>query len=72
VEVSDDVDEAIAQVYRACDSHPHRSHLRIAAKKGHPILSAIDEFQLKYPFIHFTKKVLDDETDAEEKMVEIS
>ena len=70
ITVDDDVDTASAQIHAVCDKHPHRSHIRIAARGNHPIMSAIDSFKLKYPFISFTKKVLDEETDKVENVVD--
>jgi hypothetical protein len=61
VHVDDDVDMATSQVRNACDANHYRAHIRIAARRAHPLLAAIDTFQDQYPFITFSKKVLDEE-----------
>lgn len=70
IELDDDVDVATAQVHDVCDRHHRRSYIRLAAHKGHPVLAAIDSFKAKYPFINFSKKVLDEEEDDVETVVE--
>lgn len=72
VEVDEDVDVATAQVRDLCDRHHLHSHIRIAARKTHPLLAAVDTFQAQYPFIRFSKKILDEEADASEKIVEVT
>lgn len=63
--IDEDVDRANAQVMDTCDSLRPHNHLRIAARRGHPVLAALESYQSKYPFIHFSKKVLDeDEVDT--------
>lgn len=71
VEVDENVDIATEQVRDACDRNPRRSHIRIAARKAHPILVALDNFQAQYPFITFTKKILDEETDGDQALEEV-
>lgn len=72
VEVDEDVDVATAQVRDLCDRHHLHSHIRIAARKAHPLLAAIDTFQAQYPFVRFSKKILDEEADTSEKIVEVT
>ncbi|BAQ02745.2 hypothetical protein [Ralstonia phage RSL2] len=61
VEVDEDLDAAHLQVLHTCDSLRPHNHVRIAARRGHPVLAAIDTYQSLYPFLHFSKKVLDEE-----------
>lgn len=71
IEVDDDVDTANKQIYAECDKLPMNglNHIRIAANRGHPVLSAIDSFQASYPFIRFSKKVLDEEKEKEASII---
>lgn len=71
IEVDEDVDRANAQVMYTCDSLRPHSHVRIAARRGHPVLAAIDTYQSKYPFLHFSKKVLDEDEVDTSTVVEI-
>lgn len=70
IEISDDVDLATNQIYDLCDSIPRESHIRIAARKSHPVLAAIDSFQSKYPLIRFSKKTLDEDEEDVKSVVE--
>lgn len=65
VEIDEDLDVAHKQVMDTCDSLRPHNHLRIAARRGHPVLAGIESYQSMYPFLHFSKKVLDeDEVDT--------
>lgn len=65
LEVAEDLDVAHKQVMDTCDNLRPHSHLRLAARRGHPVLAGIESYQSMYPFIHFSKKILDeDEVDT--------
>jgi hypothetical protein len=61
LEVAEDLDVANKQILDTCDSLRPHSHLRLAARRGHPVLAALETYQSMYPFIIFSKKVLDDD-----------
>lgn len=65
-----DLDKAISQVTNVVDKLPPESHVRIKAKKDHPILQGLATFKKSYPFIHFTKLGEEDE-DTEKKIKEL-
>ena len=62
-----DIDKAVAQLTTALDKLPAESHVRIKAKKEHPILQGLNTFKVNYPFLHFTKLTVEDEET--EKMI---
>lgn len=65
LEVDEDLDAANKQVLDTCDSLRPHNHLRLAARRGHPVLAALESYQSMYPFINFSKKILDeDEVDT--------
>lgn len=63
IELVDDVDAATKQVYDVCDKHHQKAHIRFAANRDHPVMLAIDSFKAQYPFISFSKKILDEDTE---------
>src|SRR5690606_23045710 len=51
ISVSGDLDVAIDTIFDVCDSLQPNSHLCIRADPGHPVLSSLDVFTGKYPFL---------------------
>lgn len=65
VTVDSRVDVATREVHSTCDSIGGHGHVRIAANHDHPVLGALDSFRVKYPFIKFSKLVLDEAPKSE-------
>lgn len=64
ITLDDDVDTAHTAVHHVCRGVRAGSHIRIAAKRGHPALSSLAAFQADFPLLVFTKKVIDDDKTA--------
>ena len=58
-----DLDVCYSQIDKVLSKIPINSHIRIKAKKDHPIYSALEQFKVRYPLYYFTKK---SEEEAEE------
>ena len=72
VTIDEDVDLANRQVRDVCNAVAPNSHIRVAARKSHPVLHSLDSFEALFPLIKFSKKVLDeDEQDTESIIAEI-
>ena len=50
-----DLDKAVAQVEKRCQALPDFSHVRLSAKKNHPVFNVIPELKRRYGALHFTK-----------------
>lgn len=68
IEVSKKLDSSLSQIESTVKKLPDYSHLRIIAKAGHEIFQAFDVLKKTYPFITFSKKVIE-EVKKEEMVV---
>lgn len=60
---SNDIDQCYLQIEKVLAKIPHNSHIRIKAKKNHPIYSAFEQFKLRYVMYYFSKKSEEEEDE---------
>lgn len=55
------VEAALTQIEKATKGVPNHSHIRLKAKKQHPVLSAFEQLKVEFPQYSFTRLGEDDE-----------
>lgn len=64
----DNLEDTIKQVEKIANTLPDDSFIRIICSKQNPVVSNIDHFVRAWPFLHWSKKVKDDEFEQSEKL----
>lgn len=57
-----DLDISVAQIDKIVSRLPSDSHIRVKAKKGHPVLIAFEDLKVRHPLLHWVKQT-DDEVE---------
>lgn len=64
-----DMEKAVEQIEKRCKELPDFSHVRISAKKNHPVFNVIPEIKKRFGALHFTKHD-NDKKEREQQFVD--